>query len=132
VEADLAVTGVFNISSRNVTLEELAMIVADGLMQFGIEAAIHTENRTDVRSYRVSTEKAASVLNFKPKKPMSETVSDVITKAMAQPVADLEHPRYYNIRQMERHMAEGLLHGNGHGNGQAVRPNEVVGTSVGK
>jgi nucleoside-diphosphate-sugar epimerase len=132
LEADLAVTGVFNISSRNVTLEELALIVAAGLTEFGIEAAIHTENRTDVRSYRVATAKAASVLNFNPRKPMSETVSDVITKAMAQPVADLEHPRYYNIRQMERHMAEGLLHGNGHGNGQAVRRTEAVGASIGK
>lgn len=132
LEADLAVTGVFNISTRNFTLEELAQIVAAGLTQFGIQSTIHTENRTDVRSYRVATEKAATVLKFQPKKPMSETVNDVITNAMAKPVADLEHPRYYNIRQMERHMAEGLLHGNGHGNGQAARQTQAVGAGIGK
>jgi nucleoside-diphosphate-sugar epimerase len=126
LEADLGVTGVFNISSRNFTLAELGLVVADGLRKDGIDVTIHTENRTDVRSYRVSTTKAANVLKFTAKKPMSQTVTEVIKKAMAQPIAELEDPRYYNIRQMERLMSEGLLNGHGRGNGHVAKPKQTV------
>ncbi len=114
LDAPLTVTGVFNISNRNYQLEDLGKVVAAGVRKFGVDVAIHTEHRTDVRSYRVDTRKATRVLKFRPRKSMAETVGEVVTKVMAQPVADLDHPRYYNIRTMERLMAEGLLHPNGH------------------
>ena len=126
VEADLEITGIFNISGRNFTLEELATIVSDGLKTVGIEVTIHTENRADVRSYRVATDKATSMLKFKPAKPMTQTVSEVIRKAMAHPTSELDQARYYNIRQMERLMAEGSLTGQGRGNGHAAEPKQAA------
>jgi len=114
LDAPLEVTGVFNISHFNFTLAELATTVASTLRTFGIEARIQTENRPDIRSYRVSTEKATRVLKFVPRKSMSNTVRDIAVKLIGQPANSFEDRRYYNIRQMEHLMAAGLLHRNGH------------------
>jgi nucleoside-diphosphate-sugar epimerase len=112
--APLDVAGVFNIAAHNYTLMEVASIVATTLVDFGVHAKIQVENRPDLRSYRVKTGKAASVLKFTAKKSMADTVREVATLVVARPVADLEHRRHYNIKQMQHLMAEGLLHKNGH------------------
>jgi nucleoside-diphosphate-sugar epimerase len=112
--APMEVTGVFNISSRNYTLAELGVVVAQSMTKFGVDPVIETEYREDVRSYRVSTEKASRVLKFHAKKSMSDTVSDVMTRVIDQPIEEFEHPKYYNIRQMQLLMADGRLHQNGH------------------
>ena len=106
--------GVFNIAAHNYTLRELANIVASTLVEFGIHAEVHVENRADVRSYRVTTDKAASALNFTARKSMEDTVREVARRVVGQTAAELEDRRYYNIRQMEHLIAEGLLHRNGH------------------
>ena len=113
LDADLSVTGVFNIASRNYTLGELGQIVSTELRKHGHAVVVETEHRADVRSYRVQTEKAARILNFNPTKPMSETVDDLVRHISEQPKSELEDPRYYNIRQMERLMSQGWLHSNG-------------------
>jgi nucleoside-diphosphate-sugar epimerase len=112
--ADLSVAGVFNISSHNYTLDELGAIVVENLESFGVRPAVEIQNRPDLRSYRVRTDKAAEILKFRPKKPMAQTVREVAANAMKRPAGDLEHSRYYNIRQMERLMADGHLQRNGH------------------
>jgi nucleoside-diphosphate-sugar epimerase len=127
LDADLEITGIFNISSRNYTLEELGTIVAAGIAEVGLPVTVHTEHRPDVRSYRVSTDKAANILKFEATRSMSDTVKDLITKTMAQPFSQLEHPRYYNVRQMEHLMATGVLHGNGHTNGHSNGSKLAVG-----
>jgi hypothetical protein len=60
------------------------------------------------------------VLNFVPKKPMSQTVRELAVVAMAKPKSELEHRRYYNVRQMQHLMAEGILQRTGHTNGGHV------------
>ena len=45
---------------------------------------------------------------------MANTVSDVATRVVDKPIEEFEHPKYYNIRQMQLLMAEGRLHQNGH------------------
>jgi len=123
LEADLAVTGIFNISSRNYTLDELGRIVAQVLAESGVQVSIEVYNRPDVRSYRVSTDKAANILGFMAEKPMSDTVREIVRHVTATPI-DLENPRYYNILQFERLMADGALDKNGH---TAVSRPAVVG-----
>ena len=54
------------------------------------------------------------MLKFVPRKSMSDTVRDMAAKLIDQPANSFEDRRYYNIRQMEHLMAEGLLHRNGH------------------
>ena len=113
LEADLAVTGIFNISAANYTLEDLGQIVASTVAEFGIDVSIQTEHRADVRSYRVNTDKATEVLGFRAEKPMSETVRDLVRNLQTSSI-DVDDPRYYNILQFERLMASGQLHQNGH------------------
>ena len=121
LEADPSVTGVFNISARNYTLEELGHIVADTLQEFGIPVSIEKQSRHDVRSYRVKTDKAETVLGFHAEKSMAETVRDLVRNIAANSI-DLEDPRFYNILQMERLIAERTLRHNG----QIVTPHESV------
>ena len=113
LDADLSITGVFNVSARNYTLDELGQIVAQTLAEFGIHVQIEQQNRPDVRSYRVKTDKAEKVLGFKAEKPMAETVRDLVRNCLANSI-NLEDPGYYNILQMERLIAEGKLQHNGH------------------
>ena len=114
LDADLSVGGVFNISSRNYQLGDLGEIVAAEMEALGVRVTVQTEHRADVRSYRVKTDKAAKVLGFSARKPMAETVRDIVAKVKALPAHSLEQACYYNIRQMERLMADGRLHHNGH------------------
>jgi len=126
LHAPLEVTGVFNIAAHNYTLRELASVVATTLADFGVVATIQTEYRADVRSYRVLTERASSVLKFTPKKTMETTVREIGAQVVGQNLADLEDRRYYNIRQMEHLMAEGLLHQNGH----SLAPSQKAATTT--
>jgi nucleoside-diphosphate-sugar epimerase len=121
LDADPSVTGVFNISAGNFTLDELGKLVAETLEEFGVHVAVEKQSRPDVRSYRVKTEKAERVLGFKAEKPMAETVRDLARNLLAEPL-DFEHPRLYNIRQMERLIGEGRLQHNG----QMIAPRPTV------
>jgi nucleoside-diphosphate-sugar epimerase len=109
LDADLSITGIFNIASQNYTLGELGRIVSTELRELGHEVAVVTEHRADVRSYRVHTEKAARILNFNPRKSMSDTVGELVRHIAGRSAAELEDPRHYNIRQMERLMSQGRL-----------------------
>jgi nucleoside-diphosphate-sugar epimerase len=122
LEANPEVTGVFNISTRNYQLGELGELVAVALGRHGIAITVRTEHRSDVRSYRVETEKAARVLGFVSKKPMEQTMDEVIEKAMAMSPEDLEHRRHYNVRQLQKLMSDGSLQiiGSANGSKQAV------------
>lgn len=113
LDADLSVTGVFNIATRNYQLGELGQIVATELRKHGHKVEVEIEHRSDVRSYRVQTKKAARILKFNPNKSMRETVDELMRHIVGQPKNELEDPRYYNVRQMERLMAQGQLHRNG-------------------
>ena len=56
------------------------------------------------RNTRVKTEKAASILKFTAQKSMADTVREIATQVVAIPASDLNHRRYYNIKQMEHLM----------------------------
>jgi nucleoside-diphosphate-sugar epimerase len=113
VEADLAVTGIFNISTRNYNLQELAETVADALLEFDLRIALEVQAQQGLRSYRVRTDKAKAVLHFESVKPMATTVREVMEHLIADSVVNLDDPRYYNVRQMELLMAQGLLDDSG-------------------
>jgi nucleoside-diphosphate-sugar epimerase len=113
LEADLAVAGVFNIATRNYRLQELAETVATSLTEFNVTVALEVEAQQGLRSYRVATDKAETVLHFQPAKTMATTVREVMERLIANSVVDLDDARYYNVRQMQRLMAQGILHENG-------------------
>jgi nucleoside-diphosphate-sugar epimerase len=115
VEADDApVRGqVFNLCYRNLRISELALRVQEALRRLGIEVDVRPDyQHGSVRNYRVSGEKLARVLNFRPKVSIEESVTDMVQRIRAHGRMDLmENPRYYNIRWLqlleEKHRAAG-------------------------
>jgi nucleoside-diphosphate-sugar epimerase len=105
VEADdPAVQGqVFNLCYQNLRISELALRVREGLRRLGIEVDIRPDyTHGSVRNYRVSGEKIARVLNFRPKVSIEESVADMVQRVRAEERTDFENPRYYNIRWIQR------------------------------
>jgi nucleoside-diphosphate-sugar epimerase len=113
LESDPSVAGVFNISTRNYGLLELAETVAATLADFGVGTSLEVQRLQGLRSYRVLTDRAESVLGFQPAKSMATTVRDIMANLIANSVFHFEDARYYNIRQMQRLVAEGVLHSDG-------------------
>jgi nucleoside-diphosphate-sugar epimerase len=109
LEADLGITGIFNIATRNYNLQELAETVFGALREFDLSVTLEVQAQQGLRSYRVCTDKAKAVLHFEPAKTMASTVREIMGHLIARSVVHLDDPRYYNIRQMEVLMAAGLL-----------------------
>lgn len=109
LDTDPRISGIFNVAAHNYRLEEIAAAVQAGLAAHGVEVVVHTEHRADVRSYRVDTSKAASVLGFKADKALEQTVDEVVKRSTALTREELSDPRHYNIKQMERLMADGTI-----------------------
>lgn len=115
VEAeDAAVRGeVFNLCYRNLRISELALRVQESLRRLGIDVDVRPDyQHGSVRNYRVSGDKIARVLNFRPKVSIEESVTDMVQRIHADGRMDLlENPRYYNIRWLQlledKHRATG-------------------------
>jgi nucleoside-diphosphate-sugar epimerase len=96
VEASLGISGVFNVASGNFTLGELADHVRDALKEFmGFEPQIQIKHVHDIRNYKVSVEKASTILSFKP----AHTIRDIVQELVQHRASfkNLEDPSYYNI-----------------------------------
>lgn len=96
IECSPSISGVFNIASGNFTLGELADQVYEGVKEFlGIDPRREIRYMHDLRNYKVSIEKAANVISYKPR----FTVVDIIEELVANKhrFSDFDNPRYYNI-----------------------------------
>ncbi|TMD82000.1 MAG: SDR family oxidoreductase [Chloroflexi bacterium] len=113
LQADLSVTGTFNIATRNYTIGEVAAIVQSELREFGIDVDIEVHHRPDVRSYRVDVSRAARELGFVPSIGMIETTRTMIRHLRANPAMDLNDSRYYNVEHFKRLLAKGAFATNG-------------------
>ena len=108
VEADeAAVRGeTFNLCYQNLRVSELALRVREALRRIGIEVDVRPDyHHGAVRNYRVSGEKLARVLNFRPKVSIEESVADMVQRIRSDGRTDFGHPRYYNIRWLQ-HLEE--------------------------
>ena len=104
VEAeDAAVRGeIFNLCYQNLRISELALRVREGLRRLEIDVDIRPDyQHGSVRNYRVSGEKIARVLNFRPKVSIEESVADIVRRVRADGRTDFDNPRYYNIRWLQ-------------------------------
>jgi nucleoside-diphosphate-sugar epimerase len=109
LDADLSVTGIFNVAGENYTIGRLADVVASTLREFDVDVPLEIQHRQDVRSYRVSTEKALQVLDFRSSVSMRQTVRTVMGEIQKNEIVDLGDPRYHNIDQMKINLANGSL-----------------------
>lgn len=92
IEVDENVSGVFNISSGNYTVGEVADLVNQGI---GGRAKVDIKHIPDLRSYKVKTDKARDVLGFKPSYDVKDIVQDLVDHA--HKFSDFDNPKYSNI-----------------------------------
>jgi nucleoside-diphosphate-sugar epimerase len=96
LESPQAISGIFNIASGNYTVGELADYVKDGVLEYlGINAKIESKRIQDFRNYKVSTEKAQTLISFK-----ARFKADDIVKDLAEHLNlfnDFNNDHYYNI-----------------------------------
>ncbi len=109
LDADLAITGTFNIAGQNYTIGSLGELVRDTLAEFGVKANLDVLNRRDLRSYRVSTGKAEEVLHFRASESIPDTVRRIMSNLIAHSLMDFENPLYYNIQRMKQLMSQGAM-----------------------
>jgi nucleoside-diphosphate-sugar epimerase len=96
IEASESISGVFNITSGNYTLGELADYVYDGVREYlKIKVKLNIKHVQDLRNYKVSGEKAENVLSFKPRYDVKDIVKDLVENQTK--FADFTNPAYYNI-----------------------------------
>lgn len=97
VEANDALSGIFNIASGNHTVGEVADLVKLAIEEeLGKKIALDIRHIRDMRNYKVSIERANTILSFHPHQSVRTIVRSLI--ANMDKYGDLENPRYYNIK----------------------------------
>jgi nucleoside-diphosphate-sugar epimerase len=96
IEADLSVSGVYNILEENYTIGRLADEIKLTLESQGHQAIVETKNIQDVRNYKVSNEKAKMELDFKPRFTPADTVMSILKNVDKN--VDFSDKSYYNIQ----------------------------------
>ena len=96
IEADASLSGIFNIASGNHTVGEVADLVKMSLEEeFGKKIALDIKHVKDMRNYKVSIERAKTVLSFHPHQSVQSIVHNLISNM--DKYGDLQNPKYYNI-----------------------------------
>jgi len=86
--------GVFNLHKQNVRIIDLAYQVRNHFPDMLIE---HTEMQfQDTRNYRVSSDKAKTVLGFKPVHSIDEGIEEIQSLLDSRRLRDVDNPRYTN------------------------------------
>jgi len=97
LNADLAISGIFNISSDNFTTGDLAIetqVFFSRVMR--VETTIETKKIRDLRSYSVSIDKARLFLKFIPEENPFSILDDL--RIGSRNLINLEDDSFYNIK----------------------------------
>ncbi len=96
IESADGITGVFNLSSGNYTVGEVADLVKEAVeKKMGKQVRLNIKNVKDFRNYKVSADKAVTTLSFKPKHDVTAILDNLITNVSK--FQDFDNPNYYNI-----------------------------------
>ncbi len=97
IQADYAVSGVFNVTSENYTVGQVAdMVKGEVEKRMGLKIAIELKNIQDFRNYKVAVRKARTYLGFNPIHSIADIIDDLCDHYEAY--GDFEQDRYYNIK----------------------------------
>ena len=97
IESADGISGIFNLSSGNYTVGEVADFVKDAVEKdLGRKVKLNIKNIKDFRNYKVSNEKAVNILSFKPKHDVPAILNNLIQNL--DKFSDLDNPEYYNIQ----------------------------------
>lgn len=93
---------IFNVSTANYRISELALRVREGLRLAGMDAEINPEYvYKGVRSYRISNKKIHRMLGYSPSITVEESVRDIVNSIKQYGYTDFDNARYYNIAWMK-------------------------------
>ncbi len=109
LDADLSLTGVFNIAHSNYTIGRLADEIASTLQEFNVPVTLDIQRRFDVRSYRVSTRKAEELLDFHARVSMKDAVREIMRHIREGEIPEINDPRYVSVEWMKLLMQKGEL-----------------------
>jgi nucleoside-diphosphate-sugar epimerase len=100
IEANDSLSGIFNIASGNHTIGEVADLVKLAIEEeFGKKIALNIKHIKDMRNYKVSIERANTILSFHPHQSVRSIVHSLISNM--DKYNDWNNPEYYNIRVFE-------------------------------
>jgi len=97
IESADGITGVFNLSSGNYTVGEVADLVKEAVeTKMGKQIKLNIKSINDFRNYKVTNDKAVTTLSFKPKHDVTAILNNLI--ANVDKFKDFDNPNYYNIQ----------------------------------
>lgn len=109
IEASESISGIFNIASGNHTVGEMADLVKMTVdEEFGKKIALEIKHVKDVRNYKVSIEKAKTILSFHPHQDVRSIVRSLIENM--DKCSDWDNPMYYNIQTFKEIEKNGPAH----------------------
>src|SRR5215469_14819068 len=97
VEANKSLSGIFNIASGNHTVGEVADLVKLTVEEeFGGKIGLDIKHVDEMRNYKVSIERANTILSFHPHQSVKSIVRSLISNL--DKCRDWDNSRYYNIQ----------------------------------
>jgi len=101
VQANPALSGVFNIARGNFTVGEVGDLVKMEVEQLtGTRVALEIKNIHDYRNYKVSVQRAENNLGFRPNFSIQDTVADLFEHRDLY--GNYEKDEFYNIRTFKK------------------------------
>lgn len=97
IESHENTSGIFNVSSGNFTVGEMADIVKTVIEEeMKISVRLEIKHNKDLRNYKVSIERAKNILSFKPRNEIEDIVRELIQNY--EKFRDFDNKKYYNIQ----------------------------------
>jgi nucleoside-diphosphate-sugar epimerase len=93
IESNQAVSGIFNVASENYTVGEIADLVREHV---GSSVKIDIKHVQDFRNYKVTWDRAKTVLSFHPRQKVEGILTDLSDNVSK--FNDWDNPQYYNIQ----------------------------------
>ena len=96
IEADLDITGIYNLSGVNLTIGDLGKSIHQTLTNYGHKIKLEMLNNPDVRNYKVSTSKIEDELGFKALYHPTDSLNEIISNIDIDNY-NFNEDIYYNI-----------------------------------
>lgn len=101
VEANMTISGIFNVASGNYTVGEIGDLVKSGVQKhLDLDVELNIKHIEDYRNYKVSIDKARKVLSFHPQFGVERIIEDLAENL--DKFKDFDNPNYYNIQVFKR------------------------------
>jgi len=101
IEANYKLSGIFNIASGNYTVGEVADLVRSATEErLGVKVNLNIKHIQDFRNYKVSVDKAKTVLSFHPSGDVKSIVGSLVDNM--EKFKDWDNPAYSNIQSFKK------------------------------